>query len=352
MMLKRNLLFLTLILFLIGGGLIRRNQQQIKSEIYGFCMGTTYSVKISDPLTLRESEQLKKDIENSLSHIDRLMSTWKPDSEISQFNDASSFHFNASATFFEVTQAALSWAEWSEGAYDPTIKPLLDLWGFGASGERKIPSSYETEQILKKIGSHQIVAHENTRIIEKLNPSITLDLSGLAKGYSVDQIGALLNEEKLTNWFIEVGGEVRVQGLNFYGESWRIGIEKPNSLLFASNIQGIVSPHEGSIATSGNYRNFLNTNGVYYSHIIDPQTGNALKGDLFGVSVYAHDCMSADAVATALNVMGVRKGLEWIEQLSDIEAHFIVQVHENEYRDFFSSGYIEKTNYRPYSEGK
>ena len=351
-MLKRNLLFLALILVLIAGGLIRRNQQQIKSEFYGSCMGTTYSVKISDPLTLRKSEQLKKAIESSLTHIDKLMSTWTPDSEISQFNDTSSLHFSASAPFFEVTQAALSWAQSSEGAYDPTIKPLLDLWGFGTSGERQIPAPSEIEQILKNIGSHQIATHEHTRIIEKLNPGITLDLSGVAKGYSVDQIAALLNREELANWFIEVGGEVRVQGLNFYGDPWRIGIEKPNSTLFASNIQGIVSPPQGSIATSGNYRNFLNTNGVYYSHIIDPKTGNALEGALFGVSVYAQDCMSADAVATALNVMGVRNGLEWVEQINNMEAHFIVQVSENECRDFFSSGYIEKTNYRTYAEGK
>jgi thiamine biosynthesis lipoprotein len=350
-MLKRNLLFSALIIALIVGGLIRRNHQRVRSEFYGACMGTSYSVKISDQLTLQDSEQLKKEIENCLTHIDDVMSTWKSDSEISYFNTSTSDYFKASASFFEVTQAALSWSHLSDGVYDPTVKPLLDLWGFGLSGERKIPSNAAVEHIRKGIGSQQIRVHQSTSTIEKLIPTITLDLSGLAKGYSVDQVGRLLRERDLNNWFIEIGGEVRVLGLNFQGDPWRIGIEKPNCTLFSSILHGIVSPKQGSIATSGNYRNYLNTNDVYYSHIINPKTGHALKGDLFGVSVYAIDCMSADAVATALNVMGVHEGLTWVEQLDDIDAHFIVQIKDDEYRDYFSSGYIERVNYRPYSEG-
>ena len=272
-------------------------------------MGTTYSITVvADQLP---PDDLSQQIDRLLSKVDSSMSTYKNESEISRFNRLSVGQTQKiSSEFAEVVRISQKIWHQSNGAFDPTIGPLVDLWGFGpVDREGQVPSSESIEQVLSNVGFESIVLEDLT--LSKLAP-VALDVSAVAKGYAVDLVANHLEMLALPDYLVEIGGEIRVSGTNPDGQPWRIALEQPQ--LFAA-VDRVIEISDIAIATSGDYRNYFEKDGVRYSHTIDPRTGMPIRHKLASVSVIAESCAEADAWATALSVMGAVESKKLANQL-------------------------------------
>ena len=284
-------------------------------------MGTSYHITIvADQLP---PEDLEQQIERLLSKVDNSMSTYKKDSEISQFNRLPIGQtMTISQEFAEVVEISQKIWQLSNGAFDPTIGPLVDLWGFGP-GERhdSIPSSETIALTQAKIGFDSVVLKEQTLSKTK---SVALDLSAVAKGYAVDRVANLLEMLALPDYLVEIGGEIRVSGFNSDGIAWRIAMELPQ--LFAE-VDRVINITDIAVATSGDYRNYFEKDGVRYSHTIDPKTGMPIDHNLASVTVLSPSCAEADAWATAFSVIGAEQGLALANKLN-LAAYMLVRENE------------------------
>lgn len=299
-----------------------------KSEIIsfsGFTMGTTYSIKIYEQNPIKNIHQLQTDIDSVLLHVNKLFSTYMSDSEISQFNKSDST-FLISEEFIELFLHSKQINKISKGAFDPTVHPLVKLWGFGNKGRiDELPTNELIQKTLNKIGVENILIKNN--LLVKLKPHIELDFSAIAKGYGVDKVSELLILKNMNNFMVEIGGEVYCSGKN-NNNDWAIGLQNPFSELGNENILKVINLNDKAMATSGNYRNYFEINGQKYSHTINPKTGFPVTHNIVSVTVVANDCSSADAYATALMVMEKNEGIELINSINGIEA--VVIFGENE----------------------
>lgn len=277
----------------------------------GATMGTTYSVKIFDPPKFDDDIQF--DIDAELRRINDQMSTYLKTSEISRFNQSDSTDwFEVSQQFASVVAYALSVSEQTGGAFDVTINPLVNAWSFGPDERSKtIPSDAKIEKLKQVIGYRKLNVRTDPPALKKSQPELTIDLSAIAKGHGVDRVVEFLNHQGAENVFVEIGGEVRVSG-DKAGQWWKVGIQVPDSdttqVMIAHSLN-TGGGNDQSMATSGDYRNFFEVDGVRYSHTIDPRTARPIEHDLASVSVVASTCMQADAWATAINVLGTESGL-------------------------------------------
>jgi FAD:protein FMN transferase len=349
MMNRQQLIRLLLALSLVlafGITTYRRNSTVLTPQHQGETMGTSYSFKIGTPMKKREFEQLCTRIEETLKEVNRQMSTWDASSEISRFNAlTNSQPMTVSAPFYSVIEASLALSKNSKGAFDPTLNPLLNLWGFGHASDwsdRQIPAPDRIEAVRAQTGWQKLIATNQT--LRKTIPELQLDLGAIAKGYGVDQLAADLRAAGITHFFAEIGGEVVVSGLNREKNPWRIGINDPRRPFDGTPYERLHLTN-GAIATSGNYFNFIEQDGRIYSHILDPRTGNAIYTDLASVTVYAPTCMEADGIATALMVMGSEEGLRWVENQPHVEALFLSRLEDGSILEKFSSGFKSKTGY-------
>lgn len=319
----------------------------------GKTMGTTYNIRLAGKFPNKELERLTKDIDSALVEINRQMSTWDPSSEISMFNHAQTTEpVEVSADFAEVVSRALSFSASSGGAFDPTLQPLLNLWGFGSEAKhRAVPSKEEIDLAKSQTGWEKVSVAAPDQLIKK-QPEISLALGAIAKGYGVDAIAGLLQDRGYENWFVEIGGEVTVHGNNPDGEPWKIGIQFPSPLPGDTRLQGILHISNGAVATSGDYRNYIEQDGALYSHILDPRSGRALYSTTASVSVYADNCTDADAIATTLFVMGPETGIEWIENQEGVEALFLERNPDGSIAEICSSGFCAATEYDSLSNVK
>ena len=341
----RIVLGLLLVLGLWLGGLYRQSSIEHPAT-YGETMGTTYSIRITGKVKQDKLEVLKTRIDATLNEINRQMSTWDPESEISAFNRSMSTNPVAvSAEFASVVHRALKFSRCTQGAFDPTLQPLLDLWGFSREDvTHSVPTEAEIAVAREMTGWRKVVVASPESLC-KSGPEVSLALDAIAKGYGVDAIAAILEDAGFDNLFVEVGGEVMVRGLNPDGVPWKIGIQYPSTDPLDSRLQGILHLTTGAVATSGDYRNYIEEDGVIYTHILDPRTGRTVKSSAAGVTVFAENCMDADAIATALFVMGPVAGLVWTENQPDVEAMFLLRSDEGKIIEEFSSGFIEATGY-------
>ena len=281
-------------------------------------MGTTYSITVvADQLP---PDDLSQQIDRLLSKVDNSMSTYKDESEISRFNRLSVGEtIEISSEFAEVIRISQSVWHQSNGAFDPTIGPLVDLWGFGpVDREQQIPSTESIEQVLTMIGFESIVLQGLT--LSKLRP-VALDLSAVAKGYAVDLVANHLEMLALPDYLVEIGGELRVSGANPEGIPWRIALEQPQ--LFAA-VDKVIELTDIAIATSGDYRNYFEKGGVRYSHTIDPRNGMPIRHQLASVTVITESCAEADAWATAFSVLGADESAELANKLG-LAAYMLVR---------------------------
>jgi thiamine biosynthesis lipoprotein len=279
-------------------------------HLSGPTMGTVYNVKVrieegNEGLT---PSQLQQRIDVRLQQINKLMSTYDPNSELSQFNQSrTTTPFPLSAATLKVMREAKLLGEISGGVLDVTVGPLVNLWGFGPQAKpEQIPSPETIQALQQKIGLDKLVLGENTA--SKLNPELYVDLSTIAKGYAVDEIAQLLETQGHRNYLVEIGGEMRVTGVKGNGLAWRIAVEKPVTDQRA--VQSVLSIGNNAVATSGDYRNYFEENGVRYSHLIDPRSGYPIQHNLVSVTVVHPSSMTADGLATALNVMGTEAAIQ------------------------------------------
>ena len=281
-------------------------------QISGSKFGTSYHITIvaDQPAPADLAEQ----IDEALDVVDLAMSTYKSESELSQFNRLPvGQEAVASAGLWTVLQTSRQIWQHSAGAFDPTVGPLVDLWGFGPQMTHdRIPEDDEISQALASIGYQHLIFNADKQSISK-DSALNLDLSAVAKGYAVDQVAELLEMLALPDYLVEVGGEMRVSGLNPKGQPWRIAIETPDAM---GQVNNIIALESAAVATSGDYRNYFEKDGKRYSHSIDPRTGRPIEHRLASVTVVADRCIDADAWATAFLVMGDEAALEIANQQS------------------------------------
>lgn len=327
------------------GGIVRSGTIKNPSR-GGATMGTGYSIKIAGKVKETRLTEISEKVESTLKEVNRQMSTWDPESEISRFNHSGSLEaFPCSEAFSLVVRNALDLSQSTSGAFDPTLQPLLNLWGFGSEAEeRTVPSDAAVANAMQMTGWSKVTADDSSNLW-KSDPNISLALGAIAKGYGVDAVGQVLDQAGLQNWFVEIGGEVLAKGVNGEKNPWRIGIQFPTTNPMDFKLQGIVHVTNGAIATSGDYRNYIQEGDTIYSHILDPRTGRAVKSRTASVTVLAPTCMEADGIATALFVMGPEEGLPWVEQRNDVEAFFMKRASDGEIIELFSSGFKEATGY-------
>ena len=288
----------------------------------GETMGTTYSVKLVAPPAGLDMAALSGEIDGLLHDVDRRMSTYRPDSELSRLNDAAAGTWTAISTDTRrVIDEALRVGELSGGAFDPTVGPLVDVWGFGAApGEPRVPTSQAVAAARATTGITGVATRASPPAATKQIAGSRLDLSGVAKGFGVDLVAEHLDDRGLDNYLVEVGGELRAKGQGLDNRMWRVGIERP--AVGSGELQHVLKLENAALATSGNYRIFFEQDGHRYSHIVDPRTGRPVTHNLASASVVAPTTMEADALSTALLVLGVDAGMR-LAARHDIPAYFV-----------------------------
>jgi thiamine biosynthesis lipoprotein len=277
----------------------------------GETMGTTYSIRISD-CSGSICEPLAVLIQDRLNELEQRLSHYDPASELSGFNDYSGTDwFSVSTDLQSVVEYALEISAASDGAFDITVAPAVNAWGFGPQHNAGSPDKKTINSSLAAIGYQKLATRTSPPALRKTSASLTLNLSALAKGYAVDQLALLLEQQGYRNYLVEIGGELRTAGLRVDGRAWRIGIEPPDGGL---EIQFIVAPGDEALATSGDYRNFYFENGKRISHTIDPSKAEPVNNQLASVSVIAPSAMQADALATLFMVLGPEHAYQWAQE--------------------------------------
>ena len=315
-----NLAFL---LFLIVGTIIivGQNKPTYRTQ-QGKIFGTLYTV------TYEHNADLQPQIVAAMQAVDNSLSPFNRQSIITHINNNDSIEVDT--LFTEVFRTAEHIYSESHGAFDPTVAPLVNAWGFGF--KRGMDVSSTTIDSLKELVGLSRVKLENKRV-EKADGRIMLDFSAIAKGYGSDCVAQLLDSCGIQNYMVEIGGEVVVKGHNKNGNPWGIGITKPidDSLSINQELQTVLRLTDCAVATSGNYRNFYYKDGVKYAHTIDPRTGYPVQHSLLSATVIADNCMRADALATAFMVLGVDSAMAYCERHPEIEGYFIVASDSGRY---------------------
>jgi thiamine biosynthesis lipoprotein len=292
------------------------------SSLEGSTMGTYYRISARCPTV--GLEQIQRSVERELDLVNAQMSTYLPDSELSRFNRTEpAVWMSVSGELVEVVDAATEISELSQGAFDVTVGPLIDLWGFGPDGAISAPPTPEAVMAARqRVGyRHLETRHSPTGLLK--HRMLTVDLSAIAKGQGVDRLGGKLEDLDCTDFLVDIGGEVTGRGVNASGRTWRVGIEVPDPARYGA-VQRVVVLDGVSVATSGDYRNFVDLDDGRYSHTIDPRTGRPVEHTLASVSVVHPSAMWADGLATALNVLGPEVGFELAER-EGLAALFLIR---------------------------
>ena len=287
-------------------------------------MGTTYSIKLVGlPVALNE-DQIRERVDAILEGVNERMSTYRDDSELSRFNQAGhTAWFGVSRELLDVLTEAQRVSDATEGAFDVTVGPLVDLWGFGPprAQDDQIPAQRNIDGARARVGYQALALKDSPPSVRKFRPDIQVDLSAIAKGYAVDRLATYFDILGVGNYLIEIGGEIKARGLSAKQRPWRIAIERPSS--GARSVQTVVELEDAGLATSGDYRNYFEPDGLRYSHAIDPLSGRPVTHRLASVTVVDSSVMRADAWATALLVLGPEKGLRLADE-QGIAAYLII----------------------------
>ncbi len=319
-------------------------------------MGTQYAVKIVDIPPNIQPKQVHEALETRLQAINALMSTYQKDSELSRFNQNPSTDWVAvSPELLYVVQAALNFSRLSDGAFDISVGPLVNLWGFGPTPKAdQIPTAAEIAAAKARVGYQRVHVRENPPALRKDIPDVYLDLSALAEGYAADQLANYLVQLGIKNYLVDIGGELRLAGHNAEDQQWRVAIEQPDPNPSVRTVERVVALPDTGVATSGSYRNFFQWQGQTYSHTIDPHTGSPVSHRLVSVTVLHPESMQADALATTFMVLGVEKALALAEReqlavylLEDTETG-IVEHYSKAFAGFVQAQAAQVSRYATY----
>ena len=309
-------------------------------KITGQTMGTVYQVKVVTENGI-DAEKLKKSIKNRLKKINQSMSTYIPESEISRFNDLDQIGqtFKVSEDFWTVMTMAKQIYGLTEGAWDGTVAPLVNLWGFGSKKTvDRVPSETAINALLPAIGFDLIEMGAGRQLVKK-DVAVTLDLASIAKGYAVDQVARLLEEKMFHHYLVEVGGETYAAGHRLDGQPWRVGINRPERKAPFDAVYKVVFLSDRALATSGDYRNYFESNGRFYGHVLDPRNGYPVANGIVSVSILADTCTLADGLATGIMVMGVEKGLALVDRLKQVECLIVARSPDGHLSDHMSRAF-------------
>ena len=335
-----------LLLLIVGTVLIIRQQRNMPyQKDQGFIFGTTYTV------TYQSEDNLKNEIEAELLKVDSTLSMFNKKSVISKVNShTSSTQFNVNEMFAEVFNLAQSISKETGGAFDITVAPLVNAWGFGFKSGN-MPTKEQVDSIRQYVGYQKISIDSLTRHsdewqywVKKSSPNVMLDCSAIAKGYGADKVARFLTQKGIKNFMVEIGGEVVTKGISSKRVPWKIGVTKPvdDSLSTDGELQTVLNVTDKAMATSGNYRNFYYKNGKKYAHTIDPATGYPVQHSLLSATVLAKDCATADAYATSFMVMGMEKARKLLENHPELMAYFIFTTPKGELDVWYSPNMEKK----------
>ncbi len=314
-----------------------QSQDRKLVAINGLTMGTSYSVKIIPAGVAADRNEIYNHIEKILTDINQSMSTYINDSELSRFNQSKNTDWQElSDDLTLVIEHGNQVSLMTNGAFDITVGPLVNLWGFGPDPfNPEIPSDPVIQSVMQHMGFKKLIFDKASNRIAKTDPDVTIDLSGIAKGFAVDKIAQYLDESGFKHYLVEVGGELIAKGTNTTQIPWQIGIEQ--SKPFNRSVQRIIGLDNIAMATSGDYRNYFEKDGIRYSHTIDPTTGKPIHHTLAAVTVLHPSAMHADALATAFMVSGEEKSLSLANQFG-VGIYMIIKTQsgfEERYNDIF-----------------
>ncbi len=320
---KKKLLWqLPFLAFLIIGTVFIVHGQQSVPYLHdeGKVFGTTYHI------TYQSNENLQKEIEQELKVVDMEFSMFNPQSTVSLINQGKKPILNES--FLEVYAMAEQVYKESGGAFDITVAPLVNAWGFGFKTQQ-MPNTHQVDSLRELVGMNKvrIVGAKGRQTVQLSHPNMMLDFSAIAKGYGTDRVARMLIAHGISNFMVEIGGEVYAKGTNEKHLPWRIGVSKPVDDPEDTNqeLETVLNVTDQAMATSGNYRNFYYKGGRKYAHTIDPKSGRPVQHSLLSATVLAPTCTEADAYATSFMVLGIEKAQKVLEQRKELKAYFIYQ---------------------------
>jgi len=334
---RRNAIYsLVLVVVLIAVWTYRNNTDDAKESplpytlITGEAQGTTYSITYQDSL----GRNFKLPIDSILLDFDKALSTYRTNSEISYFNQPENDTLTfKSKYFYPVLESAEKIYKASDGAFDPTIYPLIKAWNITKGGDN-LPDSALIESIKENTGFDKI--NYNKQAVWTENKAIGLNFNASAQGYAIDVLFSFLKKQDIKNMMIELGGEVRAAGLSSRDEPWSIGIDNPQYQKGKEKRAAIIKVKDEAISTSGNYRNFFTRNGVTYGHTIDPRTGYPVQKDIISATVLAETCMEADAWSTAFMVLGMEESKKILTQQTNLKVYFIYVDESGTAQNYYS----------------
>ena len=299
-------------------------------------MGTSWSVKINAETLPLPRQQLKSQFDAILNRVNREMSTYLPDSELSIINAAHSTDpILVSPSLMQVLEAAREISQLTQGAFDVTVGPLVNLWGFGPDQAFTVPTGEQVRRASALAGFEKLRLVPAASTLKKASGGVSIDLSAIAKGHGVDRVADYLDSLQLDDYLVEIGGEIRARGVNREQAPWQSGIEQPAA--GQRGVRKIIKLENMAMATSGDYRNFFEQDGIRYSHTIDPRTGRPVTHDLASVTVLHPSAMLADAWATGLLVLGPAQGYATALE-NGLDAYFIVH-HDKGFREKSTPGF-------------
>ena len=318
---------------IIGTILILSKSKQAAPEYrsaQGLIFGTRYNI------TYLYNADLKPEIEHTMALVDSALSMFNPESTISAVNSSESI-LVTDTMFLKVYRRAMEISDWTGGAFDITVAPAVNAWGFGFKHAENIRQA-TIDSLRQIIGYNKI--HEQDGLITKDDPRIMLDCSAIAKGFGSDMVADMFRSKGINDFMVEIGGEIVVSGHNPKGKLWNIGISKPvdDSLSINNELQTVIPVTDIAMATSGNYRNFYVKDGRKYAHTIDPHTCMPVSHSLLSATVFATDCATADALATSMMVMGLDSAQALCNRHPEIEAYFIYQAPDGTLSCHFANG--------------
>ena len=326
-----KLLLLTALIFLVSAC----SSPEPLISLSGSTMGTTYHIKVVPNDELPEPQLLQAEIDIALEVVNDQMSTYRPDSELSKFNQLPiQQRMKVSTDTIKVISEGMRLYKETDGALDITLGPVVNLWGFGPD-KRPItePSQAQIDAAKTKMGIDELSI--NGRTLIKHNADLYIDLSSIAKGFGVDKIAALLDKYHVSGYLVEIGGELNIKGTKADNSPWRVAVEQPTSE--GQAVQQVIEPGTMSLATSGDYRNFYQENGERFSHLIDPRNGYPIKHKLASATVLNSSCMTADGYATAMMVLGTQASLALAKEKN--LAVMLIEKQQQGYKVYYSDAF-------------
>jgi FAD:protein FMN transferase len=331
---KKNYYFITTLILtaiILGFWFIPKPVYEYK-KIEGFIQGTTYHITYE----YKKGKDLQPDIEKLLHDFDMSLSSYEPKSIISRIN-SNDPTVVADELFTEVFNKSVEVNKSTNGAFDITVAPIVNAWGFGFKPGVEVDSNI-IDSLMQFVGMEK-VSLKNGKVL-KTSPSVMLDVNALAQGYSVDIVCRFLDKKKIINYMVEIGGELKSKGHNPKGEDWIIGVDRPidGNMVAGMSLQVILAIKGKALATSGNYRKFFEKNGIKYAHTMDPKTGYPVLSKLLSATVLADECITADAYATAFMVMGIEKSIDYLSKNKFLEAYLVYSDDNGNFKVYATEG--------------